>query len=221
MNANHRIRGEGPRIVSQALACAVSAGLLVGCGPLAASLPPTRPASQPPAANVALPPEWTPTSRPTPLLTLAPTPTFSPSLTSAPEPSSSDSLSPTPVTPTATPDLGTPRGVVQAAFSAYIDHDENRLRELYDEQGREFCRSIAQSMLTCVSYPYRLEGLTQLVEWWVEPPSQPQTSSGDFVNLYSRWRNSDLIWMQVFYLEKEGDLWLIHDHSTVVYASPG
>ena len=221
MNANHRIRGEGPKIIGHALACAVSTGFLVGCGPLAASVPPTRPPSQPPAANVALPPEWTPTSRPPPLPTLAPTPGFTPSLTSTPEPSSTDSLTPTSGTPTATPDLRTPRGVVQAAFSAYVARDDNALRELYDDQGREFCRSIAQSMLTCISYPYRLEGLSQLIEWWVEPPSQPQTSSGDFVNLYSRWRNSGLIWMQVFYLEKEGDLWLIHDHSTVVYGSAG
>jgi hypothetical protein len=221
MNVNHRIRGEAPKIVSQALACAVSAGLLVGCGPIVDTTPTMKPAAQASAATIALPPEWTPTTTATPSPTLAPPPPLPPTLTSTPLPSPTASLTPIPMTPTATPDLGTPRGVVQAAFSAYIARDENRLHELYDEQGKEFCRSIAQSMLTCISYPYRLEVLTQLVEWWVEPPSQPQTSSGDFVNLYSRWSNSGLIWMQVFYLEKEGDLWLIHEHSAVIYASPG
>jgi hypothetical protein len=126
----------------------------------------------------------------------------------------------TPVTPSATPDLSSPRGVVEAAFLAYIARDENTLRELYDDYGREFCRSIAQSMLMCISYPYRQQGLSQLVEWWLEPPSEPQTSSGDFISLYSRWRNSNLIWQQNFYLERKGGLWRIHDHSTVVYGGP-
>jgi hypothetical protein len=219
MTLNNRLRGEVPKILYQTVACAILAGLLVGCGPIVDTTPTMKPAAQASAATVTLPPEWTPTTTATPSPTLVPSLTFPPTLTSTPLPSLTASLTPTLVTPSATPDLGTPRGVVQAAFTAYIARDENRLLELYDEQGKEFCRSIAPNMLTCISYPYRLEGLTQLVEWWVEPPSQPQTSSGDFVNLYSRWSNSGLIWMQVFYLEKEGDQWLIHEHSTVVYAS--
>jgi hypothetical protein len=148
-------------------------------------------------------------------------PTLASTSTSTPEPSSTDIVTQTPVTPSPTPDLSFPRGVVEAAFLAYIARDENGLRELYDDYGREFCRSIAQSMLMCISYPYRQQGLSQLAEWWLEPPSEPQTSSGDFINLYSRWRNSSLIWMQVFYLEREGNQWRIHDHSTVVYGAPG
>jgi len=215
--ANDRVRREVAEIMSQVLVCVVVAGLIVACGPIAASVPPTRSPSQAPIADVALPPEWTATSRPTSSPTLSPAPSHTHSLTPSPEPSATDSQTPTPVIPTITPDLGTPRGVVQAAFSAYIARDESRLRELYDDNGREFCRSIAQSMLYCISHPYRKAGLSQLVEWWLEPPSEPQTSSGDFISLYSRWRNSDSICQQDFYLEKHGGFWLIHDHSTDPY----
>jgi hypothetical protein len=69
-------------------------------------------------------------------------------------------------------------------------------------------------MLTCISYPYRKAGLSQLVEWWLEPPSEPQTSSGDFISLYSRWHHRDRICQQDFYLEKHDGVWLIHEHST-------
>ena len=123
--------------------------------------------------------------------------------------------------PSATPDLRTPRGVVEAAFAAYLAGDETRLREFYSDYGKAFCGFFTRTMIACISYPYLGKSPDSLLEWWVEPPAAPLTPITDLVFLYTRWDNSDQIWSQLFTLEKQGSLWLIHDHSTQLYPSEG
>ena len=140
-------------------------------------------------------------------------------MTFTPSPTRTASRTQTPVKPSATPDLRTSRGVVQAAFAAYLARDETRLRELYSDYGEGFCAFFTQTMIACISYPYIGKGLGSLLEWWVEPPEAPLTPIGDIVFLYSRWSNSDETWSQLFSLEKQGNQWLIQDNSTELYPS--
>jgi len=190
--------------------------MLSACGSASAQ-PPTAPGPSPhsPAATIGLPPTWTvpPTSTEAP--TTIPSDTLEPSATSTPRPT----LTRRPTyTPSSTPDLSTPLGVVQAAFAAHLQGDETTLEALYDHDGKTFCKLTFTTIGNCISVAYRIRNLNRLVEWHVEPDdSTTQTQHVALLFVVTHWAESDQVWVQLFSLTDTEGRWKIYESGTIVY----
>lgn len=200
-----------------ALAASLTAGLILSCRTLPIPVKTATPTHGSPPATIGLPPQWTPTNTSTAAPTRTPTETPLPSLT----PTTRPSRTPSPTRPTATPypapDLSDPYAVVEAAFAAHLRQDEATLEALYDDIGEQICKLGFGSMTTCISLPYRVQGLVKLDRWWVEEHQAGDTPPLGLIVLSTRWEGSEKEWQQLFTVYDYDGEWLIHEHSTQVY----
>jgi hypothetical protein len=96
---------------------------------------------------------------------------------------------------------------VHRAFEAYLDGNEDTLRETFTTDLTRECESSHGSNIDCIHRGYEKRNLEGLEEWRVEPC--PHEDDESCVAVISYWANNDHGWMQVYHFIRTDKGWRI------------